>query len=54
LGAFVLPVALGIAQDLPRRFDEMTAAGADGYFVLAEPRTDATVDDTCLLCTISA
>jgi putative ABC transport system substrate-binding protein len=45
LGAFVLPVALGTAQDLPRRFDEMTAAGADGYFVLAEPRTDATVDD---------
>jgi putative tryptophan/tyrosine transport system substrate-binding protein len=41
LAVSVLPVALGTAHDLPRRFDEMTTAGADAVFVLNEPRTDA-------------
>jgi putative ABC transport system substrate-binding protein len=45
LGVSLLPVAVGTAEDLPRRFDEMTAAGADAYFVLNEPRTDAVRDD---------
>jgi putative tryptophan/tyrosine transport system substrate-binding protein len=40
LGVSLLPVGVDTAEDLPRRFDEMTAAGADGYFVLAQPRTD--------------
>jgi putative ABC transport system substrate-binding protein len=31
LGVSLLPVGVGTAEDLPRRFDEMTAAGADGY-----------------------
>jgi putative ABC transport system substrate-binding protein len=39
LGISVLPVAVSASQDLPRRFDEMTAAGADAYFVLADPIT---------------
>jgi putative ABC transport system substrate-binding protein len=44
LGVSLLPVGVGTAEDLPRRFDEMTAAGADGYFVSAQPRTDAMRD----------
>ena len=40
LGVSVLPVAIGAAQDLPRRFDEMIATGADAYFVLADPVTN--------------
>jgi putative ABC transport system substrate-binding protein len=39
LGVSVLPVPVG--TDLPRLFDEITAAGADAYLVLNEPRTDA-------------
>jgi putative tryptophan/tyrosine transport system substrate-binding protein len=41
LGLSVLPVAVGLARDLPRRFDGMTGAGVDAYFVLNDPRTDA-------------
>jgi putative ABC transport system substrate-binding protein len=41
LGVSLLPVVVGTDRDLPRLFDEMTAAGADAYFVLSEPRTDA-------------
>jgi len=44
LGVSLLPVGVGTAEDLPRRFDEMTAAGVDGYFVSAQPRTDAMRD----------
>jgi len=44
LGVSLLPVGIGTAEDLPSRFDEMTAAGADGYFVSAQPRTDAMRD----------
>ena len=44
LGVSLLPVGVGTAEDLPRRFDEMTAAGADGYFVSAQPRTDTMRD----------
>jgi putative ABC transport system substrate-binding protein len=40
LGVSLLPVGLDTAEDLPRRFDEMTAAGADGYLVIAQARTD--------------
>src|SRR5215467_1932511 len=40
LGVSLLPVGVDAAEDLPRRFDEMTAAGADGYFVSAQVRTD--------------
>jgi ABC-type uncharacterized transport system substrate-binding protein len=40
LGVSVLPVPVGTAQDLPRLFDEITAAGVDAYLVLNEPRTD--------------
>lgn len=49
LGVSLLPVAVGTAEGLPRRFDEMTAAGADGYFVWAQPRTDAVRDDIAVL-----
>jgi putative ABC transport system substrate-binding protein len=49
LGVEVLPVSVGAADDLPRRFDEMTAAAVDGYFVLVEPRTDAMRDDIAAL-----
>jgi ABC-type uncharacterized transport system substrate-binding protein len=48
-GVSLLPVAVGTAEDPPRRFDEMTAAGADAYFVLNEPRTDAMRDDIAAL-----
>jgi len=44
LGISLLPVGVDTVEDLPRRFDEMTAAGADGYLVFAEPRTDALSD----------
>jgi putative ABC transport system substrate-binding protein len=44
LGVSLLLVGLDTVEDLPRRFDEMTAAGADGYLVWADPRTDAMRD----------
>jgi putative ABC transport system substrate-binding protein len=44
LGVSLLPVGVDMEKDLLRRFDEMTAAGADGSLVLAEPRTDAMRD----------
>jgi hypothetical protein len=37
-----LPVGVDTVENLPRRFDEMTAAGADGYLVMADPRVGAT------------
>jgi putative ABC transport system substrate-binding protein len=40
LGVSLLPVGVDTAEDLPRRFDEMRAAGADGYLVIAQARTD--------------
>ena len=49
LGVYLLPVTVGAAESLPYGFDEMTAAGADGYFVWAEPRTDAMRDDIAAL-----
>jgi putative ABC transport system substrate-binding protein len=49
LGVSVLPVPVGTAQDLPRLFDEMIAAGADAYLVLNEPRTDAMRGDIVAL-----
>ena len=49
LGVSLLPVAVGTVEDLPRRFDEMTAAGADAYFVLNEPRTHEMRDDIAAL-----
>jgi len=49
LGLSVLPVAVGTAQDLPHRFDEMTAAGVDAYFVLNEPRTTVMRGDIAAL-----
>jgi putative ABC transport system substrate-binding protein len=49
LGVSLLPVAVATAEDLPHRFDEMTAAGADAYFVFSEPRTDAMRDDIAAL-----
>jgi putative ABC transport system substrate-binding protein len=48
LGASVLPAAIG-PDDLPHRFDEITKLGADAYFVLNEPRTDAMRDDIAAL-----
>jgi putative ABC transport system substrate-binding protein len=39
LGASVIPVSVDTARDLPHLFDEMTAAGMDAYFVLADPLT---------------
>ena len=44
LSVSLLPVGVDTVEDLPRRFDEMTAAGADGYLVFAEPRVDAMSD----------
>jgi putative ABC transport system substrate-binding protein len=41
LGVTLLPVGVDTVEDLPRRFDEMTAAGADGYLVIAEKATDS-------------
>jgi putative ABC transport system substrate-binding protein len=49
LGVSLLPVAVSTAEDLPQRFGEMTAAGADGYFVWAEPRTVAMRDHIAAL-----
>jgi putative ABC transport system substrate-binding protein len=49
LSVSLLPVAVDTAEDLPRRFDEMTAAGAAGYLVWTEPRTDAMHDDIAVL-----
>ena len=44
LGVSLLPVGVDTVEDLPRHFDEMTAAGADGYLVIADPPTDAMRD----------
>ena len=49
LGVSLLPVVVGTDQDLPHLFDEMTAAGADAYFVLSEPRTDSMRSDIAAL-----
>jgi putative tryptophan/tyrosine transport system substrate-binding protein len=49
LGLSLLPVVVNTKQDLPHRFDEMTAAGADGYFVFAEPRTEVMLGDITAL-----
>jgi putative ABC transport system substrate-binding protein len=49
MGVSVLPIAVGTAQDLPHRFDEMTADGADAFLVLSEPRTDAMLEDVAAL-----
>jgi len=49
LGVSVFPVDVGTARDLPPRFDEMTKAGADAYFVLSEPRTTEMRDDIAAL-----
>ena len=49
LGVSVLPVSVDTVEDLPRRFDEMTAAGADGYLVIAAPPTDVMRDDIAAL-----
>jgi putative ABC transport system substrate-binding protein len=49
LGVSLVPVVVGTDRDLPRLFDEMTAAGADAYFVLNEPRTDAMRRDIAAL-----
>jgi putative tryptophan/tyrosine transport system substrate-binding protein len=49
LGVSVVPVPVGTAQDLPRLFEEMIAAGADAYLVLNEPRTDLMRGDIAAL-----
>jgi len=49
LGVEVLPVAVGAGRDLQQRFDDLSAAGADAYFVLTEPRTDPMRDDIAAL-----
>jgi putative ABC transport system substrate-binding protein len=49
LAVSLLRVVVGTDQDLPHLFDEMTAAGADAYFVLSEPRTDAMRSDIAAL-----
>jgi putative ABC transport system substrate-binding protein len=49
LGVSLLPVGVDTVEDLPRRFDEMTAAGADGYLVNADPRVDAMRDTIAAL-----
>jgi putative ABC transport system substrate-binding protein len=45
IGVSVLPVVVDTAQDLPRRFNEITATGTDAYFVLSDPLTIAMRDD---------
>ena len=40
LGVSLLPVVVSADRELPLLFDELTAARADAYFVLNEPRTD--------------
>jgi putative ABC transport system substrate-binding protein len=49
LGVSLLPLVVGADRELPLLFDEMTAAGADAYFVLNEPRTDAMRRDIAAL-----
>jgi putative ABC transport system substrate-binding protein len=49
LGISLLPVVVSADRELPLLFDEMTAAGADAYFVLNEPRTDAMRGDIAAL-----
>ena len=49
LGVSLVRVVVGTDRDLPRLFDEMTTAGADAYFVLNEPRTDAMRGDIAAL-----
>jgi putative ABC transport system substrate-binding protein len=49
LGVSLLPVVVSADRELPLLFDEMTAAGADAYFVLNEPRTDAMRGDITAL-----
>jgi putative ABC transport system substrate-binding protein len=49
LGVSLLPLGVDTVEDLPRRFDEMTAAGADGYLVNADPRVDAMRDTIAAL-----
>jgi putative ABC transport system substrate-binding protein len=49
LGVTLLPVGVDTVEDLPRRFDEMTAAGADGYLVIAETATDSMRNTICAL-----
>jgi putative ABC transport system substrate-binding protein len=49
LGVTLLPVGVDTVEDLPRRFDEMTAAGADGYLVIAENATDSMRDTIAAL-----
>src|SRR5215470_1532569 len=49
LGVSVLPVVVDTVEDLPRRFEEMTAAGADGYLVIAEPAIDEMRDTIAAL-----
>jgi putative tryptophan/tyrosine transport system substrate-binding protein len=49
LGVSAFPVAVGKVADLPHRFDEMTAASADAYFVLSEPRNTEMRDDIAAL-----
>jgi putative ABC transport system substrate-binding protein len=49
LGVSLLPVVVSADRELPLLFDEMTAAGADAYFVLNEPRTDAMRGDIAAL-----
>jgi putative ABC transport system substrate-binding protein len=45
LGISILAVSVDTAEDLPRRFDEITATRADAYFVLSDPLTIAMRDD---------
>jgi putative tryptophan/tyrosine transport system substrate-binding protein len=49
LGVSLLPVVVGADRELPLLFDEMTAAGADAYFALNEPRTDEMRGDIAAL-----
>jgi putative ABC transport system substrate-binding protein len=49
LGVSLLPVIVGADRELPLLFDDMTAAGADAYIVLNEPRTDAMRGDIAAL-----
>ncbi len=50
LGVSLLPMLVGTVQDLPGLFDEMTAAGADAYFVLNDPgRTNSWRGDIAAL-----
>jgi putative ABC transport system substrate-binding protein len=49
LGVSLLTVGVDTVEELPRRFDEMTAAGADGYLVIADPLVDAMRDTIAAL-----